>query len=135
MRRDGHEVRLTPIEFKLLGVLTQNRGRLVTHNELLRLVWGAAYLDARQMLRAHIANLRRKIEPADGARLIHTDHGVGYRLVDVRAADATRARPAQAAIDRELVRGRLPALHDPKPAAWPRPARRRVLDTVSGRAA
>jgi two-component system, OmpR family, KDP operon response regulator KdpE len=135
VRRDGHEVRLTPIEFKLLGVLTQNRGRLVTHNELLRLVWGAAYLDARQMLRAHIANLRRKIEPADGARPIHTDHGVGYRLVDARAADARRARPAEAAIDRELVRGPLPALHDPKPAAWPRPARRRVLDTVSGRAA
>jgi DNA-binding winged helix-turn-helix (wHTH) protein len=56
------------------------------------------------MLRAHIANLRRKIEAADGARLIHTDHGVGYRLVDVLAADARRARPAEAAIDRELVR-------------------------------
>jgi len=82
VRRDGDEVQLTPIEFKLLGVLIQNRGRLLTHNTLLQQVWGTAYIDARQTLRAHIANLRRKIDAADGGRLIHTDHGVGYRLVD-----------------------------------------------------
>jgi two-component system, OmpR family, KDP operon response regulator KdpE len=85
VRRDGEEVHLTPIEFMLLRVLIQNRGRLLTHNALLQQVWGAAYLDARQMLRAHIANLRRKIEPPDGVRLIHTDHGVGYRLTDSSA--------------------------------------------------
>ena len=67
VRRDGEEVHLTPIEFKLLRVLTQNRGRLLTHNALLQQVWGAAYMDARQTLRAHIANLRRKIEPTDGS--------------------------------------------------------------------
>ena len=91
VRRDGNEVHLTPIEFKLLGVLIQNRGRLLTHNALLQQVWGAAYVDARQTLRAHIANLRRKIEP-DGQRLIHTDHGVGYRLVEVHPESARRAR-------------------------------------------
>jgi two-component system KDP operon response regulator KdpE len=95
VRRKGDEVHLTPIEFKLLGVLTQNRGRLLTHNALLRQVWGAAYLDARPTLRAHIANLRRKIEPAGGERLIHTDHGVGYRLADVPPEGARRGPPAE----------------------------------------
>jgi Transcriptional regulatory protein, C terminal len=47
-------------------------------------------MDARQTLRAHIANLRRKIEPADGVSLIHTDHGVGYRLADVHPDGARR---------------------------------------------
>jgi DNA-binding response OmpR family regulator len=54
------------------------RGRL-----LLQQVWGAAYTDARRTLRVHVANLRRKIEPTDGERLIYTEHGVGYRLADV----------------------------------------------------
>jgi two-component system, OmpR family, KDP operon response regulator KdpE len=98
VRRDGAEVHLTPIEFKLLWVLIQNRERLLTHNALLQQVWGAAYMDARHPLRAHIANLRRKIEP-DGLRLIHTDHGVGYRLADVQPESARRGRPAKEVID------------------------------------
>ena len=88
VRREGEVVHLTPIEFKLLRVLTQNRGRLLTHNMLLAQVWGTAHSDARATLRAHMANLRQKIEPADGERLIHTDHGIGYRL----AALGCRAR-------------------------------------------
>jgi two-component system KDP operon response regulator KdpE len=135
VRRDGDEVHLTPIEFKLLGVLIQNRGRLLTHNALLQQVWGAAYMDARHTLRAHIANLRRKIEPAHGGSLIHTDHGVGYRLADVHSEGARRRRPAEEMIDRELVRSRVPALHNPRPAAWPRPARHSLLDTPYGRVA
>jgi two-component system, OmpR family, KDP operon response regulator KdpE len=96
VRREGYEVHLTPIEFKLLRVLTENRGRLLTHNTLLHQVWGAAYTDARQTLRAHIANLRRKIEPADGECLIHTDHGVGYRLADLHSARSrASARPTR----------------------------------------
>jgi two-component system KDP operon response regulator KdpE len=134
VRREGEVVHLTPIEFKLLGVLIQNRGRLVTHNALLQQVWGAAYMDARQTLRAHIANLRRKIEPGDGGRLIHTDHGVGYRLAEVHEG-ARRQRHAEEVIDRELIHSRVCALHDPTPAAWARPARRRVLDTRYGRVA
>jgi two-component system KDP operon response regulator KdpE len=77
---DGHEVHLTPIEFDLLRLLIRNRGRLMTHRDLLVNVWGAGYGDDTQVLRAHIANLRRKIEPADGPRLIKTDPGVGYRF-------------------------------------------------------
>ena len=81
----GREVHLTPTEFDLLRLLTRNRGRLMTHRQLLTSVWGDRYGDDTQILRAHIANLRRKLEPeaADGAgrhRYIRTDPGVGYRF-------------------------------------------------------
>ena len=80
VRRDGEEVHLTPTEFELLRVLARNRGRLMTHRALLVEVWGVEYEDDLQVLRAHIANLRRKIEPPDGPRFIRTDPGVGYRF-------------------------------------------------------
>ena len=80
VRRDGEEVHLTPTEFDLLRQLARNRGRLLTHRELLMSVWGAGYGEDTQVLRAHIANLRRKIEPEDGPRYIRTDPGVGYRF-------------------------------------------------------
>jgi two-component system KDP operon response regulator KdpE len=76
----GNEVHLTPTEFDLLRTLARNRGRLMTHRELLVAVWGAGYGDDTQVLRAHIANLRRKIEPPDGAQIIRTESGVGYRF-------------------------------------------------------
>jgi two-component system KDP operon response regulator KdpE len=81
VHRAGAEVHLTPTEFGLLAQLARNRGRLMTHRELLVSVWGAGYSDDTQVLRAHIANLRRKIEPPDGSRYIRTDPGVGYRFV------------------------------------------------------
>jgi two-component system, OmpR family, KDP operon response regulator KdpE len=77
----GHEVHLTPTEFDLLRLLARNRGRLMTHRELLATVWGSGYAEDTQVLRAHIANLRRKIEPDGGPRLIRTDPGVGYRFL------------------------------------------------------
>ncbi len=80
VRRDGEDIHLTPKEFDLLRVLARNRGRLITHRELLQAVWGAGYVEDTQVLRAHVANLRRKIEPADGPRYIKTDPGVGYRF-------------------------------------------------------
>ena len=80
VRRDGEEVHLTPIEFKLLQTLAANRGRLMTHRALLTQVWGPGWEDDTQTLRTHIANLRRKIEPSDGPRYIRTDPGVGYRF-------------------------------------------------------
>lgn len=82
VRRRGLEVHLTPIEFKLLRVLLQHRGRLLTHNALLGAVWGSAYEGDRQTLRAHMANLRRKLRLDAGASRIGTLHGVGYRLSD-----------------------------------------------------
>jgi two-component system KDP operon response regulator KdpE len=78
---DDGEVHLTPIEFDLLRVLMLGRGRLLTHRALLREVWGPAYEDDTQVLRVHIANLRRKIEPERGSPShIITDPGIGYRF-------------------------------------------------------
>jgi two-component system KDP operon response regulator KdpE len=81
VRRDGEEVHLTPIEYDLLRVLLRNRGRLMTHRALLTEVWGPGYAEDTRVLRTHIANLRRKIEPPAGPRHIRTDSGVGYRFV------------------------------------------------------
>jgi two-component system KDP operon response regulator KdpE len=81
VHRDGEEVHLTPTEFSLLALLVRNRGRLMTHRDLLLSVWGAGYADDTQVLRAHIANLRRKIEPTQSHQYIRTDPGVGYRFV------------------------------------------------------
>ena len=80
VRREGEEVHLTPTEFELLRVLVRNRGRLMTHRSLLVEVWGVEYEDDLQVLRAHVANLRRKIEPEGEQRFIRTDPGVGYRF-------------------------------------------------------
>jgi two-component system, OmpR family, KDP operon response regulator KdpE len=82
VRRAGEPVHLTPIEFDLLRVLVQNRGRLMTHRKLITEVWGPEYVDDAQPLRTHIARLRAKIEPdgVEGPRYIVTDPGVGYRF-------------------------------------------------------
>ncbi len=80
VRVAGEEVHLTPIEFDLLRALVRNRGRLLTHRTLLTEVWGSGYADDTQVLRAHIANLRRKI----GNGYVKTDPGVGYRFVAER---------------------------------------------------
>jgi two-component system, OmpR family, KDP operon response regulator KdpE len=78
---DGDEVHLTPIEFDLLRTLMLGRGRLLTHRALLREVWGPAYENDTQVLRVHIANLRRKIEPERSSPShILTDPGIGYRF-------------------------------------------------------
>jgi two-component system KDP operon response regulator KdpE len=80
VQRDGEEVHLTPIEFDLLRTFVRHRGRLLTHRMLLVEVWGPEYGADTQVLRAHIANLRRKIEPDGLGRYIRTDPGVGYRF-------------------------------------------------------
>ena len=82
VRRDGEEIHLTRTEFGLLRVLVRNRGRLLTHRDLLVDVWGPEYVDDVTVLRGQIANLRRKLEPAGGQRrhYIRTEPGVGYRF-------------------------------------------------------
>jgi two-component system KDP operon response regulator KdpE len=89
--REGRPVHLTPIEFKLLRALATNPGRLLTHTELLRHGWGTAYAPDRHTLRAHIANLRRKVGPAGALPLIRTDHGVGYRFTDSDAVPQSQS--------------------------------------------
>lgn len=79
--RAGQDVHLTPIEFDLVRVLTQNLGKLVTHRHLLREVWGPQYQTETHYLRVHVAHIRAKIE-ADPSRPKHllTEPGVGYRM-------------------------------------------------------
>jgi two-component system KDP operon response regulator KdpE len=82
--RDGREVKLTPIEFKLLSALARNRGRLMTSRALLSEVWGSAYANDGPLLRRHIANLRHKIEGPDAKAWLYikTEAGVGYRFCE-----------------------------------------------------
>jgi two-component system KDP operon response regulator KdpE len=94
--RDGQETRLTPIEYKLLCALVRNCGRLLTHDAPLRNVWGAAYAEDRQTLRAHIANLRRKLSTPRSSGPIRTYPGVGY-LFDNPRDSTTAAQPPSTA--------------------------------------
>jgi two-component system KDP operon response regulator KdpE len=82
VRRRGAEVHLTPIEYRLLSVLVANAGRVLTHRQLLREVWGPAHADQTHYLRIYMAHLRQKLE-ADPAQPQHllTETGVGYRLL------------------------------------------------------
>ncbi len=75
------EISLTPTEYDILRLLMQNAGKVLTHRQLLRQVWGTAYESEMHILRVNISNLRRKIEP-DPSRphYLLTEPGVGYRL-------------------------------------------------------
>ena len=74
-------ISLTPTEYEILRLLLQNAGKVITHRQLLRQVWGTAYESEMHMLRVNISNLRRKIE-SDPSRphYLLTEPGVGYRL-------------------------------------------------------
>jgi len=78
----GQEIRLTPIEYKLLALMVKNAGKVLTHRQLLRQVWGPEYGDENHYVRVYVAQLRRKLE-VDPARprYLRTEPGVGYRLV------------------------------------------------------
>jgi two-component system, OmpR family, KDP operon response regulator KdpE len=83
VRRGGEEIHLTPIEFDLLRALTQHRGRLVTHRQLLHEVWGPGYENETHYLRVHVAHIRSKLEPEPSRpRYVITEPGIGYRLRD-----------------------------------------------------
>lgn len=77
----GREIDLTPTEYDILRALVQHAGKVLTHGQLLRTVWGTAYEGESHMLRVNLSNLRRKIErdPAKPRHII-TEPGVGYRL-------------------------------------------------------
>lgn len=78
---DDREVRLAPKEYDLLRLLVSHAGKVLTHQQMLRAVWGPAYVDETHYLRVYIGQLRQKIE-ADPAQPRHilTEPGVGYRL-------------------------------------------------------
>jgi two-component system KDP operon response regulator KdpE len=80
--RDGKDIHLTPIEFRLLACLAQHLGMVVTHRLLLREVWGPSHVEHTHYLRIYLKQLREKLEE-DAVRPRHllTESGVGYRLV------------------------------------------------------
>ena len=78
---DGVRVKLTPIEFRLLALLLQNAGRILTHQQLLEKVWGWEYVDDIDYVRIYILHLRKKIEPNPSLpQYIITEPGVGYHF-------------------------------------------------------
>ena len=82
VRRSGVEVHLTPLEYRLLAVLVSNAGRVLTHRQLLREVWGPSHAGQSHYLRIYMGHLRQKLE-ADPAQPRHllTETAVGYRLL------------------------------------------------------
>jgi two-component system KDP operon response regulator KdpE len=86
VRRKGAEVKLTATEYSLLRLLVKNAGRVLTHRQILRDVWGPTYTEQTHYLRVYIAHLREKLEiDAAKPRLIVTEAGVGYRFMELPA--------------------------------------------------
>ena len=82
VRKQGAEVKLTPIEYALLRLLITHAGKVLTHRQLLTEVWGPKAVEQTHYLRVHIAHLREKVEPDPvQPKLILTEPAVGYRLV------------------------------------------------------
>ena len=82
VRRAGEEVHLTPIEYRLLSVLAAHAGRVLTHRQLLREVWGPSHGGQNHYLRIYMGHLRQKLEPNPRHPIyILTVHGMGYKFV------------------------------------------------------
>ena len=79
----GEPLRLTPKEFDLLTLLARHAGRVITHQQILKTVWGPAHAEDAQYLRVFVRRLRQKIETDPGdPKILRTEPGVGYRLED-----------------------------------------------------
>ena len=80
-RRNNEIIKLTSTEFSLLALLAKNEGRVLTHQYILKEIWGMGYIEQTQYLRVFIAQLRKKIEedPAK-PKLLNTESGIGYRF-------------------------------------------------------
>ena len=80
--RAGQPLHLTPIEYKLLTHLASQPDRVITHQQLLKAVWGPGHADDTHYVRVHMANLRKKVEDnASMPRHLRTEAGTGYRFV------------------------------------------------------
>ncbi|MDX1426681.1 response regulator [Salegentibacter mishustinae] len=82
VKRDGNIIKLTATEYNLIALLAKNQGRVLTHQFLLKEVWGLGYQNETQYLRVFVAQLRKKLEknPNNPKHLV-TESGVGYRFV------------------------------------------------------
>jgi two-component system KDP operon response regulator KdpE len=80
-RKNNEILKLTHTEFSLLALLAKNEGRVLTHQYLLRVVWGMGYIEQTQYLRVFVAQLRKKIEDDPvKPKLLNTESGIGYRF-------------------------------------------------------
>ncbi len=77
-------IRLTPTEFRLLSELAKNENRVVSHNHLLRKVWGTEYQDDHSIVKKHIHRLRLKLQDSLLTHMICNERGLGYRFVKYR---------------------------------------------------
>jgi two-component system, OmpR family, KDP operon response regulator KdpE len=80
-RKNNQLLKLTSTEFSLLALLAKNEGRVLTHQYILKEVWGMGYIEQTQYLRVFIAQLRKKVEDdAAKPKLLNTESGIGYRF-------------------------------------------------------
>lgn len=80
---EGKEIHLTRVEYKIVSMLAQNSGKVITYSSLIEQVWGPYADDNNRILRVNMANIRRKIEKNPGEpEYIFTELGVGYRMVE-----------------------------------------------------
>lgn len=85
VKKNGELVKLTTTEYSLLSLLVRNEGKVLTHQYLLRAVWGPGYINQSQYLRVFIAQIRKKIEEdANRPEYLITESGVGYRFINQR---------------------------------------------------
>ncbi len=83
IKKNNESIKLTATEYRLLSLLAKNEGKVVTHQYLLREVWGPGYINQSQYLRVFIAQLRKKIErDANRPEYILTESGIGYRFIN-----------------------------------------------------
>ena len=82
IKKNNELIKLTATEYRLLSLLAKNEGKVLTHQYLLREVWGPGYINQSQYLRVFIAQLRKKIETdANRPEYIITESGIGYRFI------------------------------------------------------
>jgi two-component system, OmpR family, KDP operon response regulator KdpE len=80
-RKNDEILKLTSTEFALLSLLARNEGRVLTHQFILKEVWGIGYVEQTQYLRVFIAQLRKKVEDNPASpKLLNTESGIGYRF-------------------------------------------------------
>jgi two-component system KDP operon response regulator KdpE len=81
VKKNGQLVKLTSTEYNLMAVFVRNNGKVLTHQYLLRTIWGPGYIDQSQYLRVYIAQIRKKIEDdPNRPEILLTESGVGYRF-------------------------------------------------------
>jgi two-component system KDP operon response regulator KdpE len=81
VRKNNIRIKLTSTEYGLLALLAKNEGRVLTHQYILKEIWGIGYIDQTQYLRVFVAQLRKKIEDnPERPKLLNTESGIGYRF-------------------------------------------------------